>query len=89
MGHPDIAFKYVNNNTTILHTSGNHDKKTAVLYVYGKQTATKMLEVNYKKGEYNITGLVRKIQNFLVQIVLMKIYLSMVDILKIKSFLLL
>ncbi len=60
LGHPDIAFKYVNNNTTILHTSGNHDKKTAVLYVYGKQTATKMLEVNYKKGEYNITGLLGK-----------------------------
>ena len=60
LGHPDIAFKYVNNNTTILHTSGNHDKKTAVLYVYGKDTATKMLEVNYKKGEYGITGLLGK-----------------------------
>ncbi|NDO46039.1 DNA mismatch repair endonuclease MutL [Clostridium sp. MD294] len=60
LGHPDIAFKYVNNNTTILHTSGNHDKKTAVLYVYGKDAATKMLEVNYKKGEYSITGLLGK-----------------------------
>ena len=33
LGRPDIAFKYINNNTTILHTSGNHDKKTAMLYV--------------------------------------------------------
>lgn len=88
LGHPDIAFKYVNNNTTILHTSGNHDKKTAVLYVYGKDTATKMLEVNYKKGEYGITGLLGK-PELSRETVLMKIYLLMADILKTKLFLLL
>lgn len=60
LGHTDIAFKYINNNTTILHTSGNHDAKTAILYVYGKETAKKMLEVNYNKGEYSITGLLGK-----------------------------
>ncbi|HIT88761.1 MAG TPA: DNA mismatch repair endonuclease MutL, partial [Candidatus Coprocola pullicola] len=60
LGHPDIAFKYINNNTTILHTSGNHDRKAAVLYVYGKDTATKMLEIKYQKGNYTITGLLGK-----------------------------
>ncbi len=60
LGHPDIAFKYINNQTTILHTSGNHDKKTAVLYVYGKDTAKKMIEIDYKKGNYSITGLLGK-----------------------------
>lgn len=60
LGHTDIAFKYINNHTTILHTSGNHDAKTAVLYVYGKETAKKMLEINYKKGEYAIMGLLGK-----------------------------
>lgn len=60
LGRPDIAFKYINNQTTILHTSGNHDKKTAVLYVYGKDTATKMIEIDYKKGDYSITGLLGK-----------------------------
>ncbi len=60
LGHPDIAFKYINNHTTILHTSGNHDRKAAVLYVYGKETATKMLEINYQKGNYTITGLLGK-----------------------------
>ncbi len=60
LGHPDIAFKYINNQTTILYTSGNHDKKTAVLYVYGKDTAKKMIEIDYKKGNYSITGLLGK-----------------------------
>ncbi len=60
LGRPDIAFKYINNNTTILHTSGNHDKKTAMLYVYGKEVATKMIEINFKKGNYSITGLLGK-----------------------------
>ncbi|MEY8319968.1 DNA mismatch repair endonuclease MutL [Lachnospiraceae bacterium 46-61] len=60
LGHPDIAFKYINNQTTILHTSGNHDKKTAVLYVYGKDTAKKMLEIDYKRGVYSVTGLLGK-----------------------------
>ncbi len=43
-----------------MHTSGNHDAKTAILYVYGKETAKKMLEINYNKGEYAITGLLGK-----------------------------
>lgn len=60
LGHPDITFKYINNNTTILHTTGNNDKKAAVLYVYGKDVASKMLEINFQKGDFHITGLLGK-----------------------------
>ncbi len=60
LGRPDITFKYINNNTTILHTSGNNDNKAAVLYVYGKDVATKMLEIDFKKGDFRITGLLGK-----------------------------
>lgn len=60
LGHPDIAIKYVNNGNTIISTSGNGDLKTCVLYVYGKDIASKMLELEYEKSGYTIKGLVAK-----------------------------
>ncbi len=60
LGHPEISFKYINNHTTILHTSGNNDRKAAVFYVYGKETAGKMMELEYKDKIYGVTGLIGK-----------------------------
>lgn len=60
LGHPHIAFKYINNGNTIISTSGNNDIKAAVLYVYGKEMASKMLELNYEKNGFKLTGLIAK-----------------------------
>ncbi len=60
LGHPDIAIKYINNGNTIINTSGNADLKTAVLYVYGKEMAGKMLELNYEKDGFKLKGLIAK-----------------------------
>lgn len=60
LGHPEISFKYINNHTTILHTSGNKDRKTAVFYVYGKETAGNMIELEYTDKTYRVTGLIGK-----------------------------
>ncbi|MDD5946151.1 MAG: DNA mismatch repair endonuclease MutL [Clostridia bacterium] len=58
LGHPEISFKYINNGTTIIHTSGNNDLRTAVYHVYGKDTAFKMLDISAECGEMKLTGLI-------------------------------
>lgn len=60
LGHPEVAIHYINNGTTVLHTAGNNDPKTAVFYVYGKEAANNMLPIVYKKGEYAVSGLIGK-----------------------------
>lgn len=60
LGHPEVAIHYINNGTTVLHTAGNNDPKTAVFYVYGKDAANNMLPIVYKKGEYAVSGLIGK-----------------------------
>ena len=58
LGHPEVAFKYINNNTTIIQTSGNNDLKTAMFHVYGKDAATKMLELSSNDKEMKLKGLI-------------------------------
>lgn len=58
LGHPEISFKYINNGTVIIHTSGNNDLKTAVYHVYGKDTAFKMLDISSEVPEMKISGLI-------------------------------
>lgn len=60
LGHPEVAFRYQNNGSTILHTAGNNDPKAAVFYVYGKDAANSMLPVEHRQGEYAVTGLAAK-----------------------------
>lgn len=56
LGHPEISFKYINNNTVILHTSGNNDLKTAIFHVYGKETVNKMYDISYKSKDFELEG---------------------------------
>lgn len=60
LGHPQVSFRYINNETTLLHTTGNGDLKTAIFYVYGKDVANAMLPVSYQKGEYTLSGMIGK-----------------------------
>ncbi|KXL53178.1 DNA mismatch repair protein MutL [Anaerotignum neopropionicum] len=60
LGHPEVSFRYINNDTTMLHTAGNGDLKASVFYVYGKEAANSMLPLCYKKEEYGLTGLIGK-----------------------------
>ena len=38
LSHPDISFKYINNNQTRLHTSGNGKKRDLIYHIYGRET---------------------------------------------------
>lgn len=60
LGHPHIAFKYINNGNVILQTSGNNDLKTAAMYIYGRDTAEKMMDISGEKEGYKIEGLICK-----------------------------
>ncbi|MBS4961225.1 MAG: DNA mismatch repair endonuclease MutL [Clostridiales bacterium] len=60
LGHPEISFKFINNGTIMLHTSGNNDLKTAVFYVFGKEMVSKMEPLSFQKGIYSVTGLAGK-----------------------------
>lgn len=50
LSHPDISFKYINNNQTRLHTSGNGKKRDLIYHIYGREIAAALLEVNYKEN---------------------------------------
>lgn len=60
LGHPDIAFKYINNDSTLIQTNGNGDLKTAIFNIYGKDVAQKLLAVDYDDGEYHLQGYIGK-----------------------------
>lgn len=60
LGHPEIAVKYINNGNTIMQTNGNGDLKSAILYVYGRQIASQMLETSYSKDGFTVEGYAAK-----------------------------
>jgi DNA mismatch repair protein MutL len=60
LGHPEISFKYINNNTVVFHTSGNNDLKNTVFHVYGKEIAKKMIPVKLEEQNLKVGGLIGK-----------------------------
>lgn len=58
LGHPHISFKFINNGSVILHTSGNNDIKTAVFHIYGKEAAKKMLPLEISKNSFTLKGMI-------------------------------
>ena len=58
LAHPDISFQYKNNQNILLHTSGNHDLKTAVFHVYGKEVSQKMLPLSAQMNDWKVEGLI-------------------------------
>ena len=60
LAHPEVSFKYINNGNLILHTPGSNDVRTVALFVFGKEFAKKMIEIEYKDSTYKINGLIGK-----------------------------
>lgn len=60
LGHPEIAIKYINNGNTIMQTNGSGDVKSVVLYIYGRQMASQMIETSYSKDGFTVEGLIAK-----------------------------
>lgn len=60
LGHPEVSFKYINNNSVVFHTSGNNDLKNAVFNVYGKEVIRKMIPIEDSYHDFKILGLIGK-----------------------------
>ena len=60
LSHPDISFKYINNNQTRLHTSGNGNRKDLIYHIYGRDIAASLLEVNYEGELFSVNGFIGK-----------------------------
>ena len=64
LGHPEIAFKYIVNNSEIINTNGSGNLKTAVLAVYGKEIAKNLIEVEAEHDGIRISGFIGKPETF-------------------------
>lgn len=60
LSHPDISFKYINNNKTKLHTSGNGSLKDIIYHVFGREISTSLLPINYECEYFKVEGFVGK-----------------------------
>ena len=60
LAHPEVSFKYINNGNLLLHTPGSNDVRAVALFVFGKDFAKKMIELEYKDSTYKISGLIGK-----------------------------
>ena len=46
LGNPKLCIRYISNGQSVFQTNGNGDLRTAVLNVYGRDAASKMIEVD-------------------------------------------
>jgi len=60
LGHPEVSFKYINNNSVVFHTSGNNELKNTVFNIYGKEVARDMIALEEVRGDIRIFGLIGK-----------------------------
>ena len=60
LSHPDISFRFINNNQNKLHTSGNMKLKDIIYNVYGRDITANLYEVNSSANNIKIEGYIGK-----------------------------
>lgn len=60
LSHPDISFKFINNNQTKLHTSGNGNRKDIIYHIFGREISSSLLEVKHECGYFKVEGFIGK-----------------------------
>lgn len=60
ISHPNISFKFLNNNQLRLHTSGSGNLKDIIYHIYGRDIARELLEIDTQKGNLTIQGFIAK-----------------------------
>lgn len=60
LSHPNISFKYINNNQTRLHTSGNGNCKDLLYHIYGRDITSSLLEVHHEGELFQVYGFIGK-----------------------------
>lgn len=60
LSHPDISFKFIQNNQTKLHTSGNGNIKDLIYHVFGRDISSSVLAVDLENDLFSVTGYIGK-----------------------------
>ena len=60
LSHPDISFRFINNNQNKLHTSGNMKLEDIIYNVYGRDITANLYEVNSSANNIKIEGYIGK-----------------------------
>lgn len=60
LSHPEISFKFINNNQIKLQTSGNCNLKDIIYQIYGKDIASNLVEITFESDEAKIKGYIGK-----------------------------
>lgn len=60
LSHPEISFKFLNNNQLKLQTSGNNKIKDVIYHIFGREIAAQLLEVECNSQNCNISGFAAK-----------------------------
>lgn len=60
LSHPNIAFKFINNQDTKLHTSGNGKMKDIIYGVYGREITSNVVKIEEENGPVRISGYIGK-----------------------------
>ena len=60
LSHPEISFKLIKENRTVLHTPGDGTLLSAVYAVFGREFSSSLLPVDYTHGGMTVTGFVSK-----------------------------
>ena len=60
LSHPEVSFKFINNNQNRLHTSGNFNLKDIIYGIYGREITANLVEVHGKAPFGTLTGYIGK-----------------------------
>ena len=60
LSHPDISFKFIQNNQTKLHTSGNGNIKDLIYHVFGREISNAVLPVEMENELFSVNGYIGK-----------------------------
>ncbi len=60
MSHPDISFRFIQNNQQKLHTTGNGNLKDVIYNIFGREITAELVELKGEYENFSITGYVAK-----------------------------
>lgn len=60
LSHPEVAFKFIHQNKTVLHTTGSGRMKDVIYQIYGKDIAMNLLPVEVYRDAFSIEGYIGK-----------------------------
>lgn len=60
LSHPDVSFRFINQNNTRLHTSGNGNLKDVIYPIYGREITANLVKVSASEISCHLSGFIGK-----------------------------